>query len=195
VASLAPVHDAAAADAFAAGVAWELFDATHHCRGQRLLGPEADLPQEFASDGGEPRGTAGRPILLALTEAGIVNAVLVVSRWFGGTKLGRGGLARAYGAAARAAIDAASLARVARLRRLEARAAYPDAGALAAAASRLGARVERILPAEEYHAVLIVPDDRADDVVAGLVEATAGRVRVTRGERLLKLDSPGRRAD
>ncbi len=187
VASLAAAADAPAAEAVAAALARELFDATHHSRAHRILGPEAELPQEFAADGGEPAGTAGRPILLALAGAGIVNAVVVVSRWFGGTKLGRGGLARAYGGAARAVIDAARVVPLTRLRRLEARVAYADAGALAAAALRLGARVERVLPDEEYRAILLAPDERSAAVAAGLVEATAGRARVTAGERLLRV--------
>jgi putative IMPACT (imprinted ancient) family translation regulator len=186
VAHVGPAADPPAAQLFAAALARELFDATHHVRAQRILGPDAERVQEFASDGGEPAGTAGRPILLALAGSDIVNAVLVVSRWFGGTKLGRGGLARAYGAAARAAIEAAPIVPLTRLRRLEARAAYADAGALTAAARRLGARIERILPDAEYRAILLAPDERSAAVAAGLVEATAGRARVTAGERLLR---------
>jgi putative IMPACT (imprinted ancient) family translation regulator len=195
VASLAPAADSAAADAFAAAVARELFDATHHARAQRILEPDADEPLEFAADGGEPAGTAGRPILRALGGAGLVNVVLIVSRWFGGTKLGRGGLARAYGAAARASIAQASLGRVRRLRRLDVRADYADAGALSAAVSRLGARIERVSPAEEYSATLLVADERSADLAGALAEATGGRARVASGGRLLALEPAGRAAD
>ena len=66
---------------------------------------------ERYSDDGEPGGTAGRPILAAIESEGIVDVVVVVVRYFGGTKLGTGGLARAYGNAARLCIrDAAKVA-------------------------------------------------------------------------------------
>jgi len=69
-------------------------DATHHCWAYRLL---TDGRVEFASsDAGEPSGTAGRPILSAIEGRVLLNVGLAVTRYFGGTKLGTGGLARAY---------------------------------------------------------------------------------------------------
>ena len=75
-------------------------DATHLCWAQRLGWP----PRERSSDAGEPAGTAGVPMLHVLRGAGISDVVAVVVRWFGGVKLGKGGLARAYAAAVRAAL-------------------------------------------------------------------------------------------
>jgi len=66
------------------------FDATHHCWAFRLL------DRERSSDAGEPSGTAGKPILSALKGGSLHYAAVVVVRWFGGVKLGPGGLARAY---------------------------------------------------------------------------------------------------
>ncbi len=77
-------------------------DATHHCFAWRIGWPAA----ERAADAGEPAGTAGQPILRALAGAGLTDVVAVVVRWFGGTKLGKGGLARAYTAATQAALVA-----------------------------------------------------------------------------------------
>ena len=93
--------------------------ATHHCWALRLRLPAGE--RELAADAGEPAGTAGVPILQALRRAGVINAQVVVVRWFGGTRLGKGGLARAYRDAARAAIEAAgtvAMIPVARLRLL-----------------------------------------------------------------------------
>lgn len=59
------------------------------------------------SDDGEPSGTAGRPVLAVLQGSGITNAIITVARWFGGTKLGTGGLVHAYGDAARAVVAVA----------------------------------------------------------------------------------------
>src|SRR5436309_10346350 len=68
------------------------FDATHHCWAFRLFANE----RARSSDAGEPSGTAGKPILGAIESADLFDAAVVVVRWFGGVKLGTGGLTRAY---------------------------------------------------------------------------------------------------
>lgn len=80
----------------------EHWDAGHHCVAW-VLGPDRVL--EHANDAGEPPGTAGAPMLGVLRGRGLSDVVVVVSRWFGGTMLGTGGLSRAYAAATRAALD------------------------------------------------------------------------------------------
>jgi uncharacterized YigZ family protein len=72
--------------------------ATHNCWAYR------SATTSRCSDDGEPAGTAGRPMLSALEGEGIVDAIVLVTRYYGGIKLGSGGLARAYGGAARGAI-------------------------------------------------------------------------------------------
>jgi len=83
------------------------FDATHHCWAFRLVGdsgpPLSGQPRAAvlhvrsrSSDAGEPSGTAGRPILSAIAGADLFDVAVVVVRWFGGVKLGTGGLSRAY---------------------------------------------------------------------------------------------------
>lgn len=68
------------------------FDATHHCWAFRLLADE----RARSADAGEPSGTAGKPILSAIEGADLFNVGVAVVRWFGGVKLGTGGLSRAY---------------------------------------------------------------------------------------------------
>lgn len=80
-------------------------DASHHCWAWRLATPAIDR----AGDDGEPGGSAGRPILAALTGRDLVDTAVIVVRWFGGTKLGVGGLVRAYGGTAAAALDRGEL--------------------------------------------------------------------------------------
>jgi uncharacterized YigZ family protein len=101
-------------------------DATHCCWAWRLGAPA----RERAHDAGEPAGTAGAPILRALQTAEIADALLVVVRWFGGTKLGKGGLVRAYGGVAREAVAAAATVRRLRRRRITLELPYPHLGAL-----------------------------------------------------------------
>jgi uncharacterized YigZ family protein len=103
VARLEPVVDEAEAKSRLAAVAGRHPDASHHCWAWRLGNP----PRERSSDAGEPAGTAGAPILRRLRAAGVSDVLAVVTRWFGGTKLGKGGLARAYGGVAREALAAA----------------------------------------------------------------------------------------
>jgi uncharacterized YigZ family protein len=80
------------------------WDARHHCSAF-VLGPSAAVTR--SSDDGEPAGTAGAPMLQVLLGAGVSDVVAVVTRWFGGTLLGAGGLVRAYGDAVRAALQEA----------------------------------------------------------------------------------------
>jgi uncharacterized YigZ family protein len=79
--------------------------ANHHCYAYRL-GQEAQ-ERTHSNDAGEPGGTAGRPILGTLLAAGVTNATIVVSRYFGGKKLGIPGLIEAYRSAAQAVLEAA----------------------------------------------------------------------------------------
>jgi uncharacterized YigZ family protein len=118
------------ASASRAGLARAHADATHLCWALRLGWP----PRERSGDAGEPAGTAGMPMLQVLRGAGLSDVQAVVMRWFGGVKLGKGGLARAYAAAVRAAVDTLPTT----LRRPRVRLA------LAAPAARAGA-VKRLL--------------------------------------------------
>ena len=95
---------AADAQAAVAACAREFPDATHCCWAWRLGPPGGAGAAERSSDAGEPAGTAGMPILQVLRRAELSDVVAVVVRWFGSTKLGKGGLARAYAAATRAAL-------------------------------------------------------------------------------------------
>ncbi len=82
----------------------EFPDATHHCYACRT---GTDGSSFRFHDGGEPSGTAGKPIFGAIERSGLTDVLVVVTRYFGGTKLGAGGLTRAYHGAAESALDAA----------------------------------------------------------------------------------------
>jgi len=101
------VPDQDAARSAIAALRREYHDARHVCSAWRVGAPPP--PREHRHDDGEPSGTAGEPILAVLRKADVTNALVVVVRYFGGVKLGTGGLARAYGeAAALALADAKS---------------------------------------------------------------------------------------
>ena len=87
-----------------AGVRRRYHDARHHCWAYAL--PPLDRPRERFDDDGEPAQTAGPSILQAIQASGLKALIVVVTRWFGGIKLGSGGLIRAYGETAREALAA-----------------------------------------------------------------------------------------
>lgn len=105
VCDVAPATSEEAARALIEQVRAGSRDAGHHCTAY-LLGPDAATAR--SNDDGEPSGTAGAPMLAALRGRGITDVVAVVSRWFGGTLLGTGGLIRAYGDSTEAALAAAT---------------------------------------------------------------------------------------
>ena len=107
LAVLTPVVDEADARSVLEVLAREHDDATHHCWAWRLGSPA----RERAHDAGEPSGTAGIPILKVLQGENLSDLLVTVIRWYGGTNLGKGGLARAYAAAARGAVKAAPIGR------------------------------------------------------------------------------------
>lgn len=166
-------------------------DATHHCWAYRTWS-DGDL--EMAGfDAGEPSGTAGRPIWGALERADVVNSVCVVSRWFGGTQLGTGGLTRAYGDAARLAIEDAIAGRqlpdVGVWSRFETSFPYPATSHVRRVAARYTAREESADYGEQVRLVLSVPATEAEPFARGLAEIGAGTVHASPLGECLRLSS------
>ena len=92
IATAAPCTTEEEVQAFFTRITKEFWDATHNCTAY-ALGPRQE--QQRSSDNGEPSGTAGKPILEVLKKTGITDTAIVVTRYFGGIKLGAGGLIRA----------------------------------------------------------------------------------------------------
>lgn len=90
------------ANQFLAAIKKRAYSATHHCWAYRI---GADGKTFRFNDDGEPSGTAGQPILRQIDSLGVTNTMVVVTRYYGGTKLGKGGLIRAYGDAARIVLE------------------------------------------------------------------------------------------
>lgn len=179
-----PARVAAVADArAAAGVLDRIrrahHGASHHCWAARW--GDAGASERFDDDG-EPSGTAGRPILDVLRGADVTDGVVVVTRYFGGTKLGTGGLSRAYGDAARAALDAAGTAWRTLTERIEVRCAFDQVGAVEAVLARGAAGIESVDRTFEDGARFVVTAhrSRADDLAGAIVDATSGRASIAR---------------
>ncbi|GAA4228328.1 putative YigZ family protein [Streptosporangium album] len=106
ICAVAPVASEEAAREFLAGRRRLHGDATHNCSAYVIGG---DRPAQRADDDGEPGGTAGTPMLETLLRRGLGDVAAVVTRYFGGVKLGAGGLVRAYGSSVGKTLDLASL--------------------------------------------------------------------------------------
>lgn len=101
-----PVSSKEEADEFILSIKKEYKDATHNVPAM-VIGDKMQI--QWGSDDGEPQGTSGAPIVQMLVKEGITNVALVVTRYFGGIKLGTGGLVRAYTSSAKIGIDAAGI--------------------------------------------------------------------------------------
>lgn len=125
VTRIEPVSSVQQAEAAIAAVRKRAWDANHNCTAMvtGLLGDQAR-----SSDDGEPSGTAGIPMLEVLRRRDLTDVVAVVTRYFGGVKLGAGGLVRAYSSAVFEALDRASLVRRAALRQVTFEVPHADAG-------------------------------------------------------------------
>jgi putative IMPACT (imprinted ancient) family translation regulator len=185
VAVARPARDAAAVRAAFEEARRVFADATHHAWACRLAGPGGAVI-ERSHDAGEPAGTAGRPILDAIRGADLLDVVVIVTRWFGGTRLGKGGLARAYRGAARAALDDAPVR--AEVARIDAVVDVPIAhdGEVRGLLARHGGEVRDALYDAPGRARLAIRLPEA--ARAGLAEALA---RLTGGSARLE-DVPGR---
>ncbi|WP_344414238.1 YigZ family protein [Pseudonocardia ailaonensis] len=168
---LTRVTDADAAAEVVAAVRREHWSASHHCTALRI-GPAAEIQR--SSDDGEPAGTAGVPMLEVLTRRELTDVVAVVTRWFGGTKLGAGGLVRAYGSAVSEALDVIGTHRRARHTELLLAVPHADAGRLENAVRANGIRVTGVEYGGDVAIAVQVPDATAFHT--WLAERTGGAV-------------------
>lgn len=168
--------DEASANARLQEIRKRYHDASHHCWALRCGPPGAVV--ERCDDDGEPTGTAGPPLLHPLRASGLHDALVVVSRWFGGTKLGKGGLVQAYGACAQMAIAAAGSRERWRESAIEVEVGYDDLGTVEAVLAREAGVIRGIERdfANLPRLSIRVRRSAGALLLADLVEATAGRV-------------------
>jgi uncharacterized YigZ family protein len=154
----------------------EFPNATHHCWAYVLGNPDAGPKMRF-DDAGEPGGTAGKPILNVLQRRKVGDALVVVVRYFGGVKLGAGGLARAYSGTASRVLEQVELATLTKRFPLLVRLDYGDEQTARRLLTRLGIAV---LAAEYGDAVVLsvrVTEEESAAVVDEISAATSGRAK------------------
>ena len=146
---------------------------------------------QWASDDGEPQGTSGAPIVQMLVREGITNTALVVTRYFGGIKLGTGGLVRAYTGSARLGIEAAGICDVTEMSVIRFRVEYPVFSRIQSVSLPGGAAVSGEEYTDRVAFDVTCPPEDAEAVKkavseysaggAGILSETADFVRVKRG--------------
>jgi uncharacterized YigZ family protein len=150
-------------------------DATHNCWAYRI-----GAAYRF-SDDGEPSGTAGKPILAAIDGQGLDGVAVVVTRWFGGIKLGAGGLVRAYGGAAAEALRTAARRPIVHWEPLVVQVGFGHVQALHAALAAFGAvKGEEHFDAEGLRVACDLPADAVEAFEERLRDATRGLSRIFR---------------
>ncbi len=121
IAHVKPVSTKEEADGFVAEIKGKYKDATHNVPAM-VIGDKFQI--QWASDDGEPQGTSGAPMVQMLVKEGITNVVIVVTRYFGGIKLGTGGLVRAYTGSAKLGLEAAGICSVREVCSMDVKADY-----------------------------------------------------------------------
>ena len=171
IGAVKPVRDEAEAEAFRAEVKAKHPGASHHVYAYILL----DGIHKRCSDDGEPQGTGGAPVLDMLEKEGTVGVCCVVTRYFGGTLLGAGGLTRAYGKAARLAFAAAGKAVMSRCRVLSLTVGYGLYGKVSYILPQYHIRTLDEAFADAVTLKLLIRADRAERFAAEIREMSAGQ--------------------
>ena len=162
------------------------YDARHNCWCYIIK----DGPVRY-SDDGEPQGTAGQPMLNVFQREGVVNVCCVVTRYFGGILLGAGGLVRAYTQSAKDALDAAGISVVRRWVAMEVPCTYAQFEAMRREVSAFDGVVEGVDYGSDVVLSALLPEERAEEFAAHVLDATAGTVEVLEAGEQLK-DVPWR---
>ncbi|KXK57846.1 MAG: YigZ family protein [Chlorobi bacterium] len=154
-----------------AAIRKEFWDATHNCYAWRLA---PDGLQYRFSDDGEPAGSAGKPILFVMQQRELVNTLVVVTRYFGGVKLGVGGLVRAYGDATAEALNATEIITTYPSDRFRVFTPYEDMKAIRPLVERYALKFEEeFLDVVNY--TISVRSDQAEEFQALVTESSQGR--------------------
>ena len=171
IADVAPAADEESARRFLETVRTREPSATHHCWAFRLSSGRA-----LSSDDGEPRDTAGPPILRRIEGAGLSDVVAVVTRYYGGTNLGRGGLIRAYGAATVAALNVAPVKTRSITTTFEITYHYEVSGIVDGVIAGFGGTIADPTFADTVSTRVEIPLQRAAEFIQAMTERTSGEV-------------------
>lgn len=181
IATVRPVESEEEAAAFIEEMKKKYYDARHNCSAF-VIGSNAQLTR--SSDDGEPSGTAGRPMLELLLGSGIRNAAAVVTRYFGGTLLGTGGLVRAYSGVLKQALEQCETARQHFGVKIKIKVDYNAVGKIQYILASRKIETEDSVYAADVEMTVIAPIEEYDRLCKEIVEATSARAEIEEIERL-----------
>lgn len=181
IGQIKPVYSEEEAYAFVEQIKKKHYDARHNCFAFSI-GDE--MPLLRFSDDGEPQGTAGKPILEVINGSGIHNICIVVTRYFGGTLLGTGGLVRAYTDVAKEALGNCETKRKQRIYPIKVTTDYADMGKIQYIIESADVRVVDKVFTDEVVFWLEVPVDSKDKLVVAITEASGARAVIDIGDEI-----------
>ena len=181
IATLRPVETEEEAAAFVEEMKKKYWDARHNCSAY-VLGERGEVMRY--SDDGEPGGTAGRPMLEVLLGDGVHNAAVVVTRYFGGTLLGTGGLVRAYTQAVQEGLKHCTIGRRIAGVRLMVTTDYHTIGKILHLLGQKGISPEDSSYGENVRLSVVIPEAEAGQLSAEITEAAAGKAVIEEVEHL-----------
>lgn len=180
IAQVFPIETEDEALAFLAQVRKKHYDARHNCFAY-VLGEKNET--ERCSDDGEPSGTAGRPMLEVITGRGIHDVLVVVTRYFGGTLLGTGGLVRAYSAAVKAGLENSTIVEKCRGYSVKIKTDYNNLGKIQYVAAEMEIPEEHSEYGEMVELVYTVPEEKVPAFEREITEKTGGKGKIDRGDK------------
>ena len=189
IAHAKPVETREEADKFIGEIKSRYKDATHNVPAM-VLGEKCQI--QWASDDGEPQGTSGAPMVQMLVGEGLTNLVVVVTRYFGGIKLGTGGLVRAYTSSAKLAVEAAGICSVQQVCRLGVTLDYTYLSRFQQMASESisegdgGFVIGDINYGEKVRLELITPEENLEKLTGMIANMTVGTAIIEEPETALE---------
>ncbi|MBO0465979.1 YigZ family protein [Enterococcus plantarum] len=179
ICSLKRVYSEAEAKEFIAQKKKEHWKATHNCSAF-VIGEKSEIQR--SNDDGEPSGTAGTPMLEVLKKQELINVVAVVTRYFGGTKLGAGGLIRAYSHAVSHALNAIGLVEGKLQLEIRLTISYPNLGSVQNFMEHNPYTLKDTIYGEHVEAICLVDEARSEQFLSEIVELLNGQVTFEEGE-------------
>ena len=175
IGQIKPVKSEEEAYAFIEEIKKKHYDARHNCF---AFSVGADMPLLRFSDDGEPQGTAGKPILEVITSSEIHNICIVVTRYFGGTLLGTGGLVRAYTDASKAALENCETKLIEKLIPTEIKTNYTDMGKIQYILGNHDVKILDTIYADDVILKMNLRKPDADQIIKEITDATSARAGI-----------------
>jgi uncharacterized YigZ family protein len=172
IAHVSPVADYEDAQRFVNEIKEKHKTATHNVPAI-ITGNKQEV--QWASDNGEPQGTAGQPVLKVAVEGGLTNLAIVVTRYFGGTKLGTGGLVRAYSGVAKLGIEAAGICDVRECSIFRYRIEYPYLAKIENIAKEKGYEIRSLEYTQNVEFDLVTDSDYSEEAKQSMLDLTSGK--------------------